>query len=73
MRNPLIVIAGFLVLTVSEFRATRDFGMLASFTLASALIGSLLFPPTALNLLRETWKIAPRPAGEENATPSGQP
>ena len=23
--------------------------------------------------LKETWKIAPRPAGEENATPSGQP
>lgn len=55
----LIMIAGFLVFTVSEFRASRDFGFLASVTLASALAGSLLFLPTAINFLRP-WRAEER-------------
>jgi len=60
----LIMIAGFLVLLVSEFRATQDFGLLASITLAAALAGALLFLPSALNLIRP-WRIeAPPPHPE---------
>jgi len=68
----LIMIAGFLVLRVSEFRATQDFGLLASITLGSALIGSLVFLPTAINLFKP-WKLEARPAGEENQPAAGQP
>ncbi len=55
----LIMIAGFLVITVSEFKATRDFGFLASVTLATALIGSLMFLPSAINVFKP-WKVDPR-------------
>jgi len=60
----LIMIAGFLVLVVSEFRATQDFGLLASMTLAAALVGALFFLPAALNLFRP-WKVPDDPAGDE--------
>jgi len=51
-----IMIAGFLVLTVSHFKATQDFGLLASVTIAAALVGSLIFLPAALNTFKP-WKL----------------
>jgi len=52
----LIMISGFLVLLVSNFKATKDFGLLASITIAAALVGSILFLPAALNLLKP-WRL----------------
>ena len=62
-----IMIAGFLVLRVSEFKATQDFGLLASLTIAMALVGSLVFLPAALNLIKP-WKV-----GTPSVTPEGRP
>jgi len=59
-----IMIAGFLVLLVSQFRATQDFGLLASITIAAALVGSLLFLPAALNLI-QPWKVEAGPGQSE--------
>ncbi len=59
----LIMIAGFIVFLSSGFKASQNFGLLASITIGSALAGSLLFLPVSLNLMRpwgpqETEKAA---------------
>jgi hydrophobe/amphiphile efflux-3 (HAE3) family protein len=66
-----IMIAGFLVLLVSQFRATQDFGLLASITIAAALLGSLLFLPAALNLLKP-WKVEAGPGSPEGKPAAGR-
>jgi hypothetical protein len=48
----LIMIAGFAVFLSSDFKASRDFGLLASMTLGAALLGSLLFLPASINLIK---------------------
>jgi predicted RND superfamily exporter protein len=63
-----IMIAGFLVLVVSNFKATQNFGLLASITLAAALVGSLVFLPCALNVLKP-WRVTPQSTSE--GPPSG--
>ena len=52
----LIMIAGFIVFLSSDFKASQDFGLLASITIASALIGSLLFLPAAINVIKPWGK-----------------
>jgi hypothetical protein len=51
-----MLIAGFLVFLSSDFKATRDFGLLSSIALTSSLLGSLLFLPAALNTLKP-WRV----------------
>jgi predicted RND superfamily exporter protein len=51
----LIMISGFIVFLSSNFKASQDFGLLASITIGAALVGSLLFLPVTLNLLKP-WK-----------------
>ena len=51
-----IMIAGLLVFLSSGFKATQNFGLLASVALTSSLLGSLVFLPAALNTLRP-WKV----------------
>ena len=53
----LIMISGFIVFLSSNFKASKDFGLLASVTLGTALLGSLLFLPVTLNMLRP-WKAS---------------
>jgi predicted RND superfamily exporter protein len=48
----VILCAGFLVLTASQFRPNIYFGVLTSFTMATALIADLLILPVCLYLLR---------------------
>lgn len=48
----LIMIAGFIVFVSSDFKASQDFGLLASITIGAALLGSLLFLPASINLIR---------------------
>jgi predicted RND superfamily exporter protein len=48
----LIMIAGFIVFLTSNFKASQDFGLLASITIGAALVGSLLFLPVTLNMLK---------------------
>jgi predicted RND superfamily exporter protein len=55
-----IMIAGFLVFLSSGFKATQDFGLLTSVALTSSLLGSLLFLPAALNMLKP-WKLEDLP------------
>jgi hypothetical protein len=57
-----MLIAGFLVFLSSDFRATRDFGLLSSIALTSSLLGSLLFLPAALNTLKP-WRVQNRNNG----------
>lgn len=52
----VIMIAGFTVFISSNFKATQDFGLLASITLTAALLGSLLFLPVSLNVVKP-WKL----------------
>jgi hydrophobe/amphiphile efflux-3 (HAE3) family protein len=61
-----IMIAGFLVFLSSGFKATQDFGLLTSVALTSSLLGSLVFLPAALNMLKP-WKLEdlPTQSGEE--------
>lgn len=56
----MILVLGFLVLVVSSFIPTRDFGFLAAVTLAGALVGDLFFLPSVLSLVRPS---IPRVAG----------
>jgi len=51
----MIMVAGFSVFLVSGFNAARDFGLLASITVASSLLGTLLFLPVFLNTTKP-WK-----------------
>jgi predicted RND superfamily exporter protein len=51
----LIMISGFIVFLSSNFKASQDFGLLASITIGAALLGSLLFLPVTLNMLKP-WK-----------------
>ncbi len=63
----LIMISGFIVFLSSNFKASKDFGLLASVTLGAALVGSLLFLPVTLNMLKPWKESAPEDAPE---TPS---
>jgi predicted RND superfamily exporter protein len=56
-----IMIAGFLVFLSSGFKATQDFGLLTSVALTSSLLGSLVFLPAALNMLKP-WNLEDLPA-----------
>lgn len=51
----LIMIFGFSVFLVSNFKASRDFGLLAGVTLTSCLLGTLVFLPVFLNTVMP-WK-----------------
>jgi hydrophobe/amphiphile efflux-3 (HAE3) family protein len=51
----LIMISGFSVFLVSNFKASQDFGLLASITLLSSLLGTFLFLPAFLNRMKP-WK-----------------
>ncbi|MBI2981782.1 MAG: MMPL family transporter, partial [Deltaproteobacteria bacterium] len=56
--------AAFFALTLSEFKALHEFGMVAGFGLFLCLLSFLtLFP--SLVLLLEKWKPAPKPAGRQ--------
>jgi len=48
----LIMIAGFIVFISSDFKASQDFGLLASITIGAALLGSLLFLPATINAIK---------------------
>jgi len=61
----LIMISGFIVFLSSNFKASQDFGLLASITIGAALIGSLLFLPVTLNMLRP-WKVEIRVPPQED-------
>jgi hypothetical protein len=51
----LVMIAGFIVFLSSDFKASQDFGLLASITIGAALLGSLLFLPAAIDMIKP-WK-----------------
>jgi len=51
----LIMISGFSVFLVSGFKAARDFGLLASITVTSSLLGTLLFLPVFLKAMKP-WR-----------------
>lgn len=48
----LIMIAGFIVFLSSDFKASQNFGLLASITIGAALLGSLLFLPASINMIK---------------------
>ena len=50
----VINIAGFLILLVSGFQPTREFGMLIAMTLFFALIGDILVLPSVIMAVRKT-------------------
>ena len=52
MSTTAILSAGFLVLTLSEFTPTIEFGMLSVITIVTALIGDLTFLPALLSLIK---------------------
>ena len=56
----LIMISGFSVFLVSNFKASQDFGLLASITLLSSLLGTFLFLPAFLNRMKP-WKRGGKP------------
>jgi predicted RND superfamily exporter protein len=58
-----MLISGFLVFLSSSFKATHDFGLLASVALTSSLLGSLVFLPAALNTLKP-WRVEDRQRNE---------
>jgi predicted RND superfamily exporter protein len=41
----IVLLAGFLTFTISEFKATEHFGLVASVTIVTALVGDLLLLP----------------------------
>ncbi len=71
----LIMIAGFIVFLSSDFKASQNFGLLASITIGAALLGSLLFLPASINMIKPwgpmTQAILPddRPDEEGQSAP----
>jgi len=61
----LIMISGFIVFLSSNFKASQDFGLLASITIGAALLGSLLFLPVTINMLKP-WKPETRASSTED-------
>lgn len=55
----LINIAGFMVLIVSQFQPTREFGLLVSLTLAFALLGDLIVLPACVKAMGRFLKPLP--------------
>lgn len=66
----LTMIAGFVVFLSSDFKASQDFGLLASMTLGAALLGSLLFLPASLNLVKP-WGSQTQASPHEERPASG--
>jgi predicted RND superfamily exporter protein len=59
----IVLLAGFLSFTISDFKATNHFGLVASVTIVTALIGDLLLLP-GLWLLRSKVSAAGRASPE---------
>jgi hypothetical protein len=56
MSTTAILSAGFLVLTLSTFTPTVEFGMLSVITIITALIGDLTFLPALLSQIKPKIK-----------------
>ena len=56
MSTTAILSAGFLVLTLSEFKPTIEFGMLAVITIVTALISDITFLPALLSQIKPKLK-----------------
>ena len=52
--STLILSAGFLVFALSDFIPTRNFGVLASFSIVSALVGNMLVLPALIFTFKKT-------------------
>ena len=52
MSTTAILSAGFLVLTLSEFKPTIEFGMLSVITIIAALISDITFLPALLSQIK---------------------
>ena len=53
MLTSTVLFCGFLAFTLSDFKATFQFGLIAAVTIATALVGDLLLLPALLGMRKK--------------------